>query len=158
MENLANLQTLLLHSNQIPEGITSMIRNSVEKAVEYCQKKKIEAKREAKIEAKIEAKREAKRAEQDRLESERVGRERIEKLKKIVSVSEEIKLEMMRKTLKMDEDEFLDNIYDWASEFNFKIKGDLLIINQDTVEDFINALDNQFSEWERSEKTGSGKI
>ncbi len=102
---------------------------------------------------------EAERAERaEREENEKRAKERIEKLKKIIKVSDEIKLDMMRKSLDLDEKTFLDNIYDWAEEFSFRIKGDLLIINQATVDDFINALDGQFSEWERSEKTGLGKL
>ncbi len=82
----------------------------------------------------------------------------IEKLKKIISVSRRIKLEMMRKSLGMTEEAFLDKIYDWAAHYDFIIDGDYLIINQETVSNFITELDAQFREWETKEQAGMGKI
>ncbi len=70
----------------------------------------------------------------------------------------EFKLEMMRKSLKMDEEQFLDKIYDWAEEFNFRIKGDTLIINRETINDFIDALDGHFKMWEKMEKVKIDKL
>ena len=65
---------------------------------------------------------------------------------------------MMRESLNLDKKTFLDKIYDWAEEFGFRIDGDFLKINQDTVSDFIDALDKQFSSWEKMEKEKTDKI
>lgn len=44
---------------------------------------------------------------------------------------------------------FLKKIFDWADSFGFRIDGDYLIIKQDTVSDFIEALDKEFLLWEK---------
>ncbi|TFF88657.1 MAG: hypothetical protein EU549_02615 [Promethearchaeota archaeon] len=101
------------------------------------------------------------RVEQVPLESRRNHKdekELIEKIKKIVKVSNKIKLDMMRKSLKISEDEFLDKIYDWAERYDFRIDGEYLIINKETISDFIDSLDSQFDEWNKKETREEGKI
>ena len=68
------------------------------------------------------------------------------------------KLDMMRKSLNLEEDLFLDKIYDWAKKYSFSIDGDYLTINRETMNDFIISLDKQFSTGEIHEETGEGKI
>jgi len=80
------------------------------------------------------------------------------KIKKMLQVSKKIKIEMMRDGLKMEQEEFQEIIDKWASEFGFKIEGDYIIINNDTVLEFIEALDNQFAIWEENEITKLKKI
>lgn len=80
------------------------------------------------------------------------------KLNKMMQVSSRLRLDMMRKSLEMDEKTFLDKIYDWAAEFGFTIDGDYLIINKNTVSDFIAALDQQFASWETKELDKTEKI
>ena len=58
----------------------------------------------------------------------------------------------------MDEEEFLDNIWDWAVDYGFTVKRDTLITNKDTVNDFINMLDVQFDEWGDKERMKEGKV
>lgn len=84
--------------------------------------------------------------------------ETIRKIEQIVKVSDRVKLDMMRKTLKMTEEAFLERIYNWAERFNFKIDGDYLVINKETVDSFLNELDKQYSEWEKTETTREGKV
>ncbi len=73
----------------------------------------------------------------------------IEKIKKTIKVSDRLRMSMMRKALNLDESLFLDKIFDWADSFGFRIDGDYLIIKQDTVSDFIEALDKEFLLWEK---------
>lgn len=59
---------------------------------------------------------------------------------------------MMKKALKIDDDAFIDKIFDWEEVFGFIIDGDFLKINQNTVSDFNDALDKQVSSWKKIEK------
>ena len=92
------------------------------------------------------------------LDNSQAEKQALEKLKKIISVSDRIEIEMMQKSLRMDDELFLDKIYDWAAEFNFRIDKDVLVINQETVSDFLNALDKQFETWNHLEADHNGKI
>ena len=76
----------------------------------------------------------------------------------MVNVSDRLSLDMMRRALKIKEETFLDNIFKWAAEFGFRIDGEYLVINKDTVEEFIDVLDKQFTQWENSEIHKNGKI
>ncbi|MHA1284192.1 MAG: hypothetical protein ACTSQP_16965 [Promethearchaeota archaeon] len=51
----------------------------------------------------------------------------------MIKVSNRIKISMMRKALKLEEDVFLDNLFKWAEEFGFKIDGDYIIINRNSL-------------------------
>lgn len=76
----------------------------------------------------------------------------IQKLIKILKVSDEISLEVLRESLHLDRAIFLDKIYDWAEEFHFRIKGEMLIINQDTVDNFIVKLEKCYQEWDKNKQ------
>ncbi len=66
----------------------------------------------------------------------------IEKLKKILKVSDSIKMEQMRRMLKLDQEAFDEKLLDWEGEFGFRIDRDYVNINVKTVDDFINQLEN----------------
>lgn len=87
-----------------------------------------------------------------------VEKETIEKLKKILKVSNRIKLEHMKDVLEMDQKTFNKQIIDWADEFGFTIDGDYVIVNKESVNDFITKLDQQYKSWETREASGIGKI
>jgi len=82
----------------------------------------------------------------------------LEKLKKILKVSNSIAMEQMRNILKMDQTTFNDKIIDWAEEFGFTIDREYVNVKKETVDDFIDMLDSQFKSWESKEKMGEGKI
>jgi len=44
-------------------------------------------------------------------------------------------------------------IFKWAEEFSFTIDGDYLVINKETVSDFIDALDDEYKKWTSTDKT-----
>jgi Leucine-rich repeat (LRR) protein len=85
-------------------------------------------------------------------------KKQIEMIRKMMTVSTKIKLEMMRDALKMDESIFNQKIFDWAANFGFVIDGDYLVINKDTVDEFLTSLDSQFSDWTQKEESKHGKI
>jgi len=82
----------------------------------------------------------------------------LEKLKKILKVSNSIAMEQMRSILDMDKKEFDKKIVDWAEEFGFTIDREYVNVKKESVDDFIDMLDSQFKSWESKEKIGEGKI
>jgi len=79
-----------------------------------------------------------KTSEQIRLEKE--DKVRIERVKSMMEVSNRLRLDMMRIALDMNEKTFTEKVFQWAKRFKFLIDGDYLIVNEDTVEDFLNDL------------------
>ncbi|MBY8987653.1 MAG: hypothetical protein KGD61_04305 [Candidatus Lokiarchaeota archaeon] len=79
-----------------------------------------------------------KKSEQTRLEKEE--KEKIDRVKSMMEVSNKIRLDMVRTALDMDDKLFTEKVFQWAKQFNFLIDGDYLIINQDTATDFLNDL------------------
>ena len=70
----------------------------------------------------------------------------------MMEVSTRINLDRMQNVLNMDKKTFDNKIFEWARDFNFTIDGDNLIINKETVSDFIDALDKQFASWEKGKE------
>ena len=58
----------------------------------------------------------------------------------------------------MQEEAFSEKIFEWAEEFNFTIDGDYLVVNKETIDDFMSALDAQFESWKIKEEGSDGKI
>ncbi len=77
--------------------------------------------------------------------------ERTKKIERMLQVSNRIRLEMMRNALNMEKKAFDEKIFEWAEEFGFIIDEDILIVDKDTVSDYINKLDIMFETWEKSE-------
>ena len=67
-------------------------------------------------------------------------------------------MDQMRNALKMEKAVFDEKIFDWADEFGFRIDGDLIKIQSESVDQFIDMLDSQFKSWESKERIGEGKI
>ncbi|MFW9988976.1 MAG: hypothetical protein ACFFC3_09995 [Candidatus Odinarchaeota archaeon] len=100
--------------------------------------------------------------EKGREEKQLIERERekkiLEKFKEMISVSSKINLEMMRSALQMNKDEFNSKIFGWAKEYDFTIDNDVLIINQETVSEFIDELNKKFEVWGKMEVEKYEKI
>jgi hypothetical protein len=79
----------------------------------------------------------------------------VEKIRKMLTVSTRIKMDMMQRALSLDADTFSNKIFDWAADFGFKIDGDFVIIEGGDVTGFISKLDAEFADW--GKKTG-GKV
>ncbi len=71
----------------------------------------------------------------------------IDKIRKMLSVSTRLKLEMMQQVLGLDTATFNNKIFDWAAEFKFKIDGDYVVIEGGDVTGFISKLDAEFADW-----------
>ncbi len=82
----------------------------------------------------------------------------IEKLKKIIEVSDNIQLEQIRKILNLDIKTFNENIFEWAKELGFRIDGDYIRFSKDSEFYLIAKLDAQFRSWETNEKRGLKKV
>jgi len=76
-----------------------------------------------------------KSSEQTRLQKEE--KEKIDRIKSMIQVSNKLRLDMIRTALDMDDKLFTEKVFQWAKQFNFIIDGDYLIINQDTATEFL---------------------
>ena len=82
----------------------------------------------------------------------------LQKLRDILNVSNRIKLERVQNVLNLDDKVFDEKIIEWAKEFGFRIDGEYLIVNKESIAEFIDALDEKFIEWEKSEKDKADKL
>ncbi len=100
------------------------------------------------------------------LERERKQREELlehesdiaQKIKLMLDVSKRISLDRMQDVLEMEKKAFNKRIFELAKQFGFIIDGDYLIVNKDTVSDFVDSLEKSFKEWEETEKDKNHKI
>ncbi|MFX0046749.1 MAG: hypothetical protein ACFE8G_01140 [Candidatus Hermodarchaeota archaeon] len=70
-----------------------------------------------------------------------------EKIERIMRVSNSIDLDLMREVLGMDENTFQERIIAYTQKYDMRIEGNNLIINKDTLDDFLNSLDEKYKEW-----------
>ncbi len=80
--------------------------------------------------------------ESERLEFKKSEKEKFKKLKTMLKVSNRLKLKMIRTTLELEKHSFNDKIFEWAKKFEFTIDGDYMIINKQTISDFLNHLES----------------
>ena len=57
-----------------------------------------------------------------------------------MKVSTRVKLDRLQEVLNIERTQFNNKIFEWAEEFDFKIDGDYLVVNQDTLSRFISSL------------------
>ena len=76
----------------------------------------------------------------------------------MMEVSTKIKIDMMHDVLGLDKSIFNKKLFDWAAQFGFTIDGDYLIVNRDSIDNFINELDASFKLWNEKERGEEGKI
>jgi len=88
--------------------------------------------------------------ESEQIERKKQENERINQIKSMLQVSNRLRLDMMRVALDMEEKDFNNKVFEWAKSFNFVIDGDYLIVNYDTISDFLNDLSNRLSVFRRS--------
>ena len=81
-----------------------------------------------------------------------------EKIKTMLEVSTRISLDRMQDVLEMEKKRFNKRIFDLAKQYGFTIDGDYLIVNKETVSDFVDSLEKKFKEWEKLEDDESYKI
>ena len=81
--------------------------------------------------------------------------ELLRKFKDIIEVSREVKKVEIAKYLGITEELLFEKLIRWGKDMPFKIKGDLIEI--DDMNEFVDALDRQFVAWEGKEKLKIGK-
>lgn len=84
--------------------------------------------------------------------------DRIDKLKKLVQVSKKVKVSQMAQILRMDEVELNERIVDWAEEYGFTLDGDFVEFGAGRKDEFINALNDAFSDWDKKTGNKFGKL
>ncbi len=65
----------------------------------------------------------------------------LEEIKRIMQTSTKVNLDRMQDVLGMERKKFNKEIFRWAEIFNFNIDGDYLVVNKETVSNFISYLD-----------------
>lgn len=83
---------------------------------------------------------------------------RMDKLKKLVKVSERLKISQMAQILGMDELTLYDRIVDWAADYGFTIDEDVVKFGAGRKDEFIAALDGAFQGWDKKVETKDGKL
>nr|MDO8110179.1 WD40 repeat domain-containing protein [Candidatus Sigynarchaeota archaeon] len=89
---------------------------------------------------------------------ERIEKEAVQKIQKMMQVSKRLRIDMMREALGMDLKTFSDKMIDWAGQFGFHIDGDFVDFENADVNGFISTLDGYFADWNTKTKTKQGKI
>jgi len=92
-----------------------------------------------------------KKKKQEIEKKETKERQIIEKITRIMKVSTRVNLDRMQDVLNMDKTLFNNKIFEWADEFEFKIDGDYLIVNQDSVSKFLASLNDLSFIWENKD-------
>jgi len=86
------------------------------------------------------------------------GETGIQKLEKMMKVTNSIEISRMAKVLRMAEDVLWDKIFDWAEKFNFKIEKNDIIFSGGNTSGFIDEVDKYFGKWDDSVGSKDGKI
>ena len=73
--------------------------------------------------------------------------ETLKKIRQIITVSTKVKLDFMQEALGMSDYVFKNLINDWAEKYGFEIEGDYIIINKETINEFMDDLDEAFKGW-----------
>lgn len=64
---------------------------------------------------------------------------------------EKVSISELQLYYKNDED-FYEKVLQWVEKFNFTIDGDTIILNEESLEEFISTLDNEYKKWKYQEK------
>ncbi len=90
-----------------------------------------------------------------KIETQMTESERLDTLKKLVEMSQELLLDDMAAALNLSRGDLMKNIVKWK-DFGLILKGNSVIINN--KEDFIKALDRSFKDWDAKTKNALGKM
>ena len=80
------------------------------------------------------------------------------KLKRILSRSSRVRIDMVRDAIQLDPVTFSQKIWDWAENLNFKIDGDYIVFEHQDMDQFLADLDANFDAWEAREQAKEGKL
>jgi len=76
--------------------------------------------------------------------------------KSLIGRRSKISIKELQRNFRGKKDYFYDSLLEWIRQFQFTIEGDMIILNKDTVEDFIKTLDSKYREWDMIEKKKIG--
>jgi len=74
-----------------------------------------------------------------------------DKLKRIMKVSNKIRLDMLRDLLEMDQNTFDNKLITYMKQFGTKVEGNYIIVNKDTLSELLNDLDERREGWDTME-------
>jgi hypothetical protein len=77
---------------------------------------------------------------------------RMKKFQEIISVSDRLSVQRIAEVLEMSSKDIWKRVFDWAKQFNFRIDGEDLVFNKETVNEFIASLDTEFRKWGKDGK------
>lgn len=86
-----------------------------------------------------------------KIELEKFDKSSLVKLKKILKISNHFRLDILRDILDIDEKNLIKIVKKWSADFDLEINGNYLRIKKETILEFIDALDKQFNEWEKTD-------
>ncbi len=92
------------------------------------------------------------RADEKQQAATQVERERLEKLERLIRVSVKLKRQEIGEYLGLSKQELFDRLVTWAEQFGFKIDGDDVLFEGAQKDDFIAALEKEFSSWNTQKK------
>jgi hypothetical protein len=78
--------------------------------------------------------------EAEKLQIKEKRKELIQQIGTMLAVSNRLKMDTMRTILDMDQDEFDENIFNWAEKFNFIIDRDEIIVDHNSIPQFMDNL------------------
>ncbi|MHA1518794.1 MAG: leucine-rich repeat domain-containing protein [Promethearchaeota archaeon] len=73
----------------------------------------------------------------------------LEKFKRIIKMSQEVSQDVVAKFLRLTPDELFGYLVDWVEIIPFKIKGNLIVVED--INDFMKALDLKYNKWSKSQ-------
>jgi hypothetical protein len=82
--------------------------------------------------------------EAEKLQIKEKRKELIQHIATILAVSNRLKMDMMRTILDMEQDEFYENIFIWAEKFNFIIDRDEIVVDHNSIPQFMDNLATGF--------------
>ena len=65
--------------------------------------------------------------------------------------SDRIRLDMLRDLLEMDQNTFDNKLISYMKTFGTTVEGNYIIVNKDTLQDLLTALDENRGEWDKME-------
>ncbi len=92
------------------------------------------------------------RAVREEHKREEVDRIQLEKFERLLKVSTRIRIDQVQEILNLKGQDLWDRLISWAEQFNFTIEENVLIINSETTDAFIQALEEEFQTWDTGYK------
>lgn len=72
---------------------------------------------------------------------DKIDHKSLEKLKNLLKMSNTVKIEMLEEILKIEKPKVIDLIIGWGDKYQFKLDGDYLIINKETLPNLLKELE-----------------